>query len=201
MPYPLPKDDSEVVVVQPFIGSVRRECLVHVIVLNASGLRTILKSYVGGGFCRRSPMMCLIVSRKHRQRPPTLPDGSFQQAQPHKSRHDDQRVHTRARPTATPDSVDLRTDRIIADRSQAGPTQDHRNIAGICSAHGPARAAGPWPRYRTPSRADRRVDRASLSGPCSSVSETFASMALSRLIKLDESRLSLATSIAIRHRC
>jgi len=29
-----------------FIGSVRRECLDHVIVLNATGLRTILKSYV-----------------------------------------------------------------------------------------------------------------------------------------------------------
>jgi transposase InsO family protein len=29
-----------------FIGSVRRECLDHVIVLNAAGLRTILKSYV-----------------------------------------------------------------------------------------------------------------------------------------------------------
>jgi putative transposase len=32
--------------VERFIGSVRRECLDHVIVLNASGLRTILKSYV-----------------------------------------------------------------------------------------------------------------------------------------------------------
>ena len=30
-----------------FIGSVRRECLDHVIVLSAAGLRTILKSYVG----------------------------------------------------------------------------------------------------------------------------------------------------------
>ena len=30
-----------------FIGSVRRECLDHVIVLNAAGLRQILKSYVG----------------------------------------------------------------------------------------------------------------------------------------------------------
>jgi len=30
-----------------FIGSVRRECLDHVIVLNATGLRKILKSYVG----------------------------------------------------------------------------------------------------------------------------------------------------------
>jgi putative transposase len=29
-----------------FIGSVRRECLDHVIVLNAAGLRTNLKSYV-----------------------------------------------------------------------------------------------------------------------------------------------------------
>jgi hypothetical protein len=29
-----------------FIGSVRRECLDHVIVLSAAGLRTILKSYV-----------------------------------------------------------------------------------------------------------------------------------------------------------
>jgi transposase InsO family protein len=29
-----------------FIGSIRRECLDHVIVLNAAGLRTILKSYV-----------------------------------------------------------------------------------------------------------------------------------------------------------
>jgi putative transposase len=29
-----------------FIGSVRRECLDHVIVLNAAGLRKILKSYV-----------------------------------------------------------------------------------------------------------------------------------------------------------
>jgi transposase InsO family protein len=32
--------------VERFIGSVRRECLDHVIVLNAAGLRTILKSYV-----------------------------------------------------------------------------------------------------------------------------------------------------------
>jgi putative transposase len=32
--------------VERFIGSVRRECLDHVIVLNASGLRTILKSYI-----------------------------------------------------------------------------------------------------------------------------------------------------------
>jgi transposase InsO family protein len=32
--------------VERFIGSVRRECLDHVIVLNASGLRRILKSYV-----------------------------------------------------------------------------------------------------------------------------------------------------------
>lgn len=31
--------------VERFIGSVRRECLDHVIVLNAAGLRTILKSY------------------------------------------------------------------------------------------------------------------------------------------------------------
>jgi transposase InsO family protein len=29
-----------------FIGSVRRECLDHVVVLNAAGLRRILKSYV-----------------------------------------------------------------------------------------------------------------------------------------------------------
>jgi putative transposase len=33
--------------VERFIGSVRRECLDHVIVLTAGGLRTILKSYVG----------------------------------------------------------------------------------------------------------------------------------------------------------
>jgi transposase InsO family protein len=32
--------------VERFIGSVRRECLDHVIVLNAAGLRTILKSYL-----------------------------------------------------------------------------------------------------------------------------------------------------------
>ena len=32
--------------VERFIGSVRRECLDHVIVLTAAGLRTILKSYV-----------------------------------------------------------------------------------------------------------------------------------------------------------
>jgi transposase InsO family protein len=32
--------------VERFIGSVRRECLDHVIVLNAAGLRSILKSYV-----------------------------------------------------------------------------------------------------------------------------------------------------------
>ena len=32
--------------VERFIGSVRRECLDHVIVLNAAGLRTILKSYM-----------------------------------------------------------------------------------------------------------------------------------------------------------
>ena len=32
--------------VERFIGSVRRECLDHVIVLNAAGLRAILKSYV-----------------------------------------------------------------------------------------------------------------------------------------------------------
>ena len=32
--------------VERFIGSVRRECLDHVIVLNAAGLHTILKSYV-----------------------------------------------------------------------------------------------------------------------------------------------------------
>jgi len=32
--------------IERFIGSVRRECLDHVIVLNASGLRTILKSYI-----------------------------------------------------------------------------------------------------------------------------------------------------------
>jgi len=31
--------------IERFIGSVRRECLDHMIVLNASGLRTILKSY------------------------------------------------------------------------------------------------------------------------------------------------------------
>ncbi|HEX7139411.1 MAG TPA: integrase core domain-containing protein [Vicinamibacterales bacterium] len=33
--------------VERFIGSVRRECLDHVIVLSAAGLRQILKSYVG----------------------------------------------------------------------------------------------------------------------------------------------------------
>jgi len=32
--------------VERFIGSIRRECLDHVIVLNAAGLRTILKSYL-----------------------------------------------------------------------------------------------------------------------------------------------------------
>ena len=32
--------------VERFIGSVRRECLDHVIVLNAAGLRALLKSYV-----------------------------------------------------------------------------------------------------------------------------------------------------------
>jgi putative transposase len=32
--------------IERFIGPVRRECLDHVIVLNASGLRTMLKSYV-----------------------------------------------------------------------------------------------------------------------------------------------------------
>jgi putative transposase len=32
--------------IERFIGSVRRECLDHVIVLNAAGLRTILKSYI-----------------------------------------------------------------------------------------------------------------------------------------------------------
>lgn len=32
--------------IERFIGSVRRECLDHVIVLTAAGLRTILKSYV-----------------------------------------------------------------------------------------------------------------------------------------------------------
>ena len=30
-----------------FIGSVRRECLDHVIVLSAAGLRKVLTSYVG----------------------------------------------------------------------------------------------------------------------------------------------------------
>jgi len=33
-------------VIERFIGSVRRECLDHVIVFNAAGLRAILKSYV-----------------------------------------------------------------------------------------------------------------------------------------------------------
>src|SRR3954451_9007889 len=32
--------------VERFIGSIRRECLDHVIVLNATGPRTILKSYL-----------------------------------------------------------------------------------------------------------------------------------------------------------
>jgi putative transposase len=32
--------------VERFIGSVRRECLDHVVVLNAAGLRTILNSYL-----------------------------------------------------------------------------------------------------------------------------------------------------------
>jgi putative transposase len=32
--------------IERFIGSVRRECVDHVIVLNAAGLRTILKSYI-----------------------------------------------------------------------------------------------------------------------------------------------------------
>jgi transposase InsO family protein len=32
--------------VERFVGSIRRECLDHVIVLNATGLRTILKSYL-----------------------------------------------------------------------------------------------------------------------------------------------------------
>jgi putative transposase len=32
--------------VERFIGSIRRECLDHVIVFNAAGLRTILKSYL-----------------------------------------------------------------------------------------------------------------------------------------------------------
>jgi putative transposase len=32
--------------VERFIGSIRRECLDHVIVLTAAGLRTILKSYL-----------------------------------------------------------------------------------------------------------------------------------------------------------
>jgi putative transposase len=32
--------------VERFIGSIRRECLDHVIVLNAAGLRTVLKSYL-----------------------------------------------------------------------------------------------------------------------------------------------------------
>src|SRR5262249_12497539 len=38
-----------------FIGSVRRECLDHVVVLTAAGLRTILKSYVA----------CYTTSRTH----------------------------------------------------------------------------------------------------------------------------------------
>jgi putative transposase len=32
--------------VERFIGSIRRECLDHVIVFNAAGLRTMLKSYL-----------------------------------------------------------------------------------------------------------------------------------------------------------
>jgi hypothetical protein len=33
-------------VIERFIGSVRRECLDHVIILNAAGLRCLLKQYV-----------------------------------------------------------------------------------------------------------------------------------------------------------
>ena len=40
-----PRSPSQNAYVERFIGSVRRECLDHVIVLNAAGLHTILKSY------------------------------------------------------------------------------------------------------------------------------------------------------------
>ena len=40
-----PRSPSQNAYVERFIGSVRRECLDHVIVLNAAGLRRVLKSY------------------------------------------------------------------------------------------------------------------------------------------------------------